>query len=224
MPQFRAKARAVEMLGKGQIADLSTAILELWKNGYDAYADRLEAFLFLSGHRDVQHPFVVIADDGKGMSRKDILEKWIVLGTDSKYRNDLDEKGEETLWKEPRVKMGEKGIGRLSVAYLGSPMLMLTRKKNEPLQAVFFHWSILENFNLYLEDVNIPMKSVDTPREFEEVFDSLRKELLENLATSRVGNDDPWKEQSKERDLIKSEIEQVKFPSFFGEQILLKFL
>lgn len=38
------------------------------------------------------------------MSRKDILEKWIVLGTDSKTRNEIDIKGEDTLWKEPRIK------------------------------------------------------------------------------------------------------------------------
>lgn len=43
MPQFRAKARAVDLLGKGQISDLPTAISELWKNGYDAYGDVLEA-------------------------------------------------------------------------------------------------------------------------------------------------------------------------------------
>ena len=34
--QFRTKARAVDLLGKGQIADLPTATTELWKNGYDA--------------------------------------------------------------------------------------------------------------------------------------------------------------------------------------------
>lgn len=31
MAQFRTKARAVELLGKGQIADFPTAISELWK-------------------------------------------------------------------------------------------------------------------------------------------------------------------------------------------------
>ena len=44
--QFRTKARAVDLLGKGQIADLPTAITELWKNGYDAYADNLSADLY----------------------------------------------------------------------------------------------------------------------------------------------------------------------------------
>ena len=35
---FRARARTIEHLGKGQIADCPTAVSELWKNAYDAYA------------------------------------------------------------------------------------------------------------------------------------------------------------------------------------------
>lgn len=52
MAQFRTKARAVELLGKGQIADLPTAISELWKNGYDAYADTLKCELYLPGYKN----------------------------------------------------------------------------------------------------------------------------------------------------------------------------
>lgn len=129
MPQFRAKARAVDLLGKGQISDLPTAISELWKNGYDAYGDALEAYIYLSGYENIKKPLFILQDDAKGMSRKDILEKWIVLGTDSKTRNEIDIKGEDTLWKEPRIKMGEKGIGRLSVAYLGSPYVDAHKKE-----------------------------------------------------------------------------------------------
>ena len=86
MAQFRAKARAIDLLGKGQIADLPTAITELWKNGYDAYGDSLEAHLYFPGYKDTKQPFLVISDDGIGMSEEDIKEKWIVLGTDSKTR------------------------------------------------------------------------------------------------------------------------------------------
>lgn len=58
MAQFRTKARAVELLGKGQIADLPTAISELWKNGYDAYADKLSCNLYLPFNvfRSVEQP------------------------------------------------------------------------------------------------------------------------------------------------------------------------
>lgn len=59
--QFRTKARAVDLLGKGQIADLPTAITELWKNGYDAYADTLTAELFLAGYKGLRTPVFMIA-------------------------------------------------------------------------------------------------------------------------------------------------------------------
>ena len=88
--QFRTKARAVDLLGKGQIADLPTAITELWKNGYDAYADTLTAEIFRKGYLGLEKDLFLLTDDGKGMSYKDILDKWLVLGTDSKSRAELE--------------------------------------------------------------------------------------------------------------------------------------
>jgi hypothetical protein len=108
MPQFRTKARAVDLLGKGQISDLPTAISELWKNGYDAYGDTLGAYLYLEGYSGLEKPLFVLSDDGIGMSSDDILDKWIVLGTDSKSRGGVDIKGDDTLNKPPRIKMGRK--------------------------------------------------------------------------------------------------------------------
>ena len=179
--QFRTKARAVDLLGKGQIADLPTAITELWKNGYDAYADNLSAEIFMSGYKGLESPLFVISDDGIGMTQSDILDKWLVLGIDSKSRSSqFDEEGEDTLWKKPRVKAGEKGIGRLSVAFLGSPMLMLTKKKNYPLQAMYFDWRVLENYNMFLDDVEIPVKSVNIS-DFRNSFEELKKLFLKNL-------------------------------------------
>ena len=92
MARFRTKARAIELLGKGQIADLPTAISELWKNGYDAYAGKLTCNLYLPGYKGNNFPFFTLTDDGSGMSEKDILEKWIVLGTDSKAPANLSKK------------------------------------------------------------------------------------------------------------------------------------
>lgn len=179
--QFRTKARAVDLLGKGQIADLPTAITELWKNGYDAYADNLKAELFKAGYNGLTKSYFTIFDDGKGMSSTDILDKWLVLGTDSKSRAETDVESEDTLWKRPRIKAGEKGIGRLSVAYLGNPMLMLTKKIGYPLQALFFDWRLLENYNLFLDDINIPLKSVDNLNTLSTVFADLKKEFLLNF-------------------------------------------
>lgn len=224
MAQFRAKARAVDLLGKGQIADLPTAISELWKNGYDAYGDELEAFLYMKGYMDYPDPVFVISDDGRGMSREDVLDKWFVLGTDSKTRGEPDKKGPETLNKEPRVKMGEKGIGRLAVAYLGPQMLMLTKKLNYPLEAVFFDWRILENYDLFLSDVNIPLKKIESISTFKETYEELKREFLGNFPVVKEGEKDPWKDQ---QDLKKSIIEDCKklvVPDYIVEDVVSNLL
>ena len=226
--QFRTKARAVDLLGKGQIADLPTAITELWKNGYDAYADNLTAEIFLSGYKGLTTPLFVISDDGTGMKQSDILDKWLVLGVDSKSRSSqADIEGEDTLWKKPRIKAGEKGIGRLSVAFLGSPMLMLTKKQGYPLQAMYFDWRVLENYNMFLDDVEIPVESTDVPS-FRHTFEILKKSFLKNV-------NDPGKHNSEEkilwesnqeslRNTILKSTENIIIPGFFEQEILNSFV
>lgn len=206
--QFRTKARAVDLLGKGQIADLPTAITELWKNGYDAYADNLTAEIFLPGFANLSKPMFLLTDDGKGMSQKDIFEKWLVLGTDSKSRAELENVQDvETLWKTPRIKAGEKGIGRLSVAFLGQPMLMFTKKIGSPIQLLFFDWRLLENFNLYLDDVNIPVESLEDSNSFQILFERLKETYLINFEKDKDFEGNPiWEENQIEKrdDIIKS--------------------
>lgn len=221
--QFRTKARAVDLLGKGQIADLPTAITELWKNGYDAYADKLKAEIYQKGYKGIMNPLFVITDDGKGMSRKDILEKWLVLGTDSKSRATLEEKeSEETLWKAARIKAGEKGIGRLSVAFLGNPMLMLTKKQGYPLQALFFDWRLLENYNLFLDDVDIPVENIDSINDFKDTFNKLKESFLKNFEKEDdVDGKLIWEESQLD---LKAEIElsvqNAKLSDFFIEKLI----
>ncbi|GAB1473402.1 sensor histidine kinase [Bacteroidota bacterium] len=205
--QFRTKARAVDLLGKGQIADLPTAITELWKNGYDAYADNLKAEIYLKGHKGLNRPLFVMSDDGKGMSRRDVLERWLVLGTDSKSRVEIEEnESEETLWKRPRIKAGEKGIGRLSVAFLGTPMLMLTKKIGHPLQAMYFDWRLLENYNLFLDDIIIPVTDISLYSDFTNSIEELKKDFLKNFENIEDSEGNPiWEESQIE---LKTEIEK----------------
>lgn len=221
--QFRTKARAVDLLGKGQIADLPTAITELWKNGYDAYADNLTAEIYLPGYKGLNNPLFVMTDDGKGMSRKDIFEKWLVLGTDSKSRATLEEKeSEETLWKAPRIKAGEKGIGRLSVAFLGNPMLMLTKKQGHPLQALFFDWRLLENYNLFLDDVDIPVENIDSINEFPSKFEKLKNGFFKNFEKENdIDGNLIWESyQTNLRNEIENSVNKCYLPEFLETKLL----
>ncbi|WP_420026944.1 hypothetical protein ACN9LS_16300 [Escherichia coli] len=47
MAKIRTKARALDMLGRQQIAGIPTALSELFKNAHDAYADNVEVDFFL---------------------------------------------------------------------------------------------------------------------------------------------------------------------------------
>jgi hypothetical protein len=221
--QFRTKARAVDLLGKGQIADLPTAITELWKNGYDAYADNLTAEIYLDTYKDIKIPLFVMTDDGKGMSRNDIFEKWLVLGTDSKSRATLEEKAsEETLWKKPRIKSGEKGIGRLSVAFLGNPMLMLSKKQGHSLQALFFDWRLLENYNLFLDDIEIPVEEIENRMDFSSKFEKLKSSFLNNFEKENdIDGNLIWEEnQSWLKSSINSSVENAEIPNFLSDKLL----
>ena len=55
---FQTRARTIDHLGREQIADCPTAISELWKNAYDAYARKVELHLF-----DGDIPVAALLDD-----------------------------------------------------------------------------------------------------------------------------------------------------------------
>ena len=46
MAQFKTRARALDLLGRQQIAGIPTAINELIKNAHDAYADNFDIAFF----------------------------------------------------------------------------------------------------------------------------------------------------------------------------------
>lgn len=160
MAKFRTKARALDMLGRQQIAGIPTAISELFKNAYDAYADHVEVDFYRSDR------LFVLRDDGLGMTREDFETRWLTLGTESK----IAEVGGVILpptdsTKRLRPIMGEKGIGRLAIGVIGSQVLILTRAKREnklhSLVAAFIHWGLFEIPGVDLEDIEIPIREFD---------------------------------------------------------------
>jgi len=181
MALFKARARALDMLGRQQIAGIPTAISELFKNAHDAYARRVEADLYRP------EKTFTLRDDGLGMTEEDFTERWLTLGTDSKLgakfgltAPPVDED------QETRPIMGEKGVGRLAIATLGPQVLILTRAKRDAelgdLVAAFISWQIFECPGLELSDVQVPLKSFKggtLPTKAQ--IDELVKESIENV-------------------------------------------
>ena len=78
---FRTRARTIDHLGRGQIADAPTAVSELWKNAWDAYATQVSLNIF-----EGDPVVAAVFDDGIGMSADDFVNKWLVIGTEFENR------------------------------------------------------------------------------------------------------------------------------------------
>lgn len=172
---FRTRARTIDHLGREQIADVPTAVSELWKNAYDAYARSVSLHLY-AGDR----PSAAIFDDGFGMAREDFLGRWLVVGTESKVSDDGVPPELRDGLKE-RPKQGQKGIGRLSVAAIGAAVLVVTKRKGSPFVAGLLDWRLFENPFLLLEDVTVPVVEFESTSDLASLAPRLREALLSNI-------------------------------------------
>ena len=129
------------MLGSELITDDEVAIFELVKNSFDARAKKVH--LYFDQDR------IVIADNGHGMSLKDIRNKWLFVAYSSKRdrnrkRNRSDFRDEVA---ERQHFAGSKGIGRFSSDRLGEIVVLQTRHKADvagPVHCVSVNWGLFD--------------------------------------------------------------------------------
>lgn len=177
---FQTRARTVDHLGREQIADCPTAISELWKNSFDAYARNVELNIY-----DGTHPVATIVDDGHGMTRAEFFERWLVVGTETKATlNQTPGKDRNGLKLRPR--QGQKGIGRLSCANLGPTLLLVSKRSRQPFVAALVDWRLFENPFINLSDIFLPVTEF---ADFHQVFDQL-PELIASLSENVTGGSD----------------------------------
>jgi signal transduction histidine kinase len=172
---FKTRARTVDHLGREQVADCPTAISELWKNAFDAYATDVALDLF-----DGKSPVAVVSDNGHGMNLEEFQDRWLVIGTESKATSDRvpirDRKG-----LQERVKQGQKGIGRLSCANLGPILMLISKRSDEEFVASLIDWRLFENPYLNLADIFFPTVEVSDLGHVFERLPSMIEELIQNI-------------------------------------------
>src|SRR5690554_3957904 len=160
MTQLRVRARAVDMLGRQQIAGIPTAIHELFKNAHDAYAERVEVDYFR------RNRVLLLRDDGYGMTRQDVENRWLTLGTES--RVNANKASAEVEWRGPknlpkRSIMGEKGIGRLAIAVIAPITILMTRASRpdglKELVVALVHWGLFEQPGLDISQIDVPVEN-----------------------------------------------------------------
>jgi len=189
MAKFKPRARSLDLLGRQQIAGVPTALNELFKNAYDAYADNVEVDFFRKSNQ------LLLRDDGIGMTLGDFENRWLTIGTESK----LDTKsGISKPTKDPskpiRPVMGEKGIGRLAIAAIGPQVLVLTRSRRGDMLGdyvlAFINWSMFELPGVDLDEIEIPVKTYQSIDDINEKnILSLVELLKENLVSLKEKTD-----------------------------------
>jgi len=132
--KFTISSELKNIIGRDLITDDFIAIFELVKNAYDAKAEKV-TLIFENTKEKSEKSKIIVIDNGYGMSRKDIDDKWLLVG----YSWKREQEGEpQTIQKDYRDKIGEerffagaKGIGRFSCDRLGSKLKLCTKTENE---------------------------------------------------------------------------------------------
>ncbi|WP_415712697.1 ATP-binding protein [Maridesulfovibrio sp.] len=157
MATFKTRARALDMLGRQQIAGIPTAISELFKNAHDAYADRVEVDYYRTDR------LFILRDDGLGMTKDEFLSRWLTLGTESKLLVKGADLPPVDHSKAKRTLLGEKGVGRLAIAIIGPQVLVLSRAIREDdlceTVAAFINWGLFECPGADLDQIEIPVRT-----------------------------------------------------------------
>lgn len=172
---FQTQARTVDHLGREQIADCPTAISELWKNSYDAYARHASLHIF-----DGAEPVASLFDDGHGMNYEEFVQRWLVVGTDSKFDKHASSKKDRNGLP-LRTKQGQKGIGRLSSANLGPLLLLVSKRRKDKFVAALIDWRIFENPYLLLSDIKLPVTEFENKSELFDLLPQLFDTLMQNV-------------------------------------------
>ncbi|MEK6658672.1 MAG: ATP-binding protein [Campylobacterota bacterium] len=145
---FLSHVNIKNIIGKELINDDNVAVMELVKNSYDAGAKEVTVeFRHLKADRKDHE--ILIVDNGKGMSKDDILYKWLNLAYSIKRVQNTQNN---------RLQAGNKGIGRFSCDRLGKKLDIYTKQQSKAYQ-LRINWEDFENITDYSIEINqIPMQ------------------------------------------------------------------
>ena len=153
---FKVSAGLKNIIGKELINDKFIAIFELVKNSYDAGADSVVIrFKKIYGN----NPQIYIIDNGKGMSKDDIINKWLFVAYSEKknvtYRDNV---------KIRRNYAGAKGVGRFSCDRLGEKVELFSKTtKDKKVNYVNINWNDFENTdNQEFQDITVNYDLVES--------------------------------------------------------------
>lgn len=133
---FKVSTGLKDLIGRELITNDFVAIFELVKNSFDAHA-KVAWIRF-------EENSIVISDNGKGMSREDILNKWLFVAYSAKREGTEDEDYRDKISERRRPYAGAKGVGRFSCDRLGKNLLLASQAAKQEVQIVDIDWTRYE--------------------------------------------------------------------------------
>lgn len=133
---FKVSTGLKDLIGRGLITDDFVAVFELVKNSFDAHAKAVRIIF--------DDDIITIADNGKGMSRIDILEKWLFVAYSAKRTGTEDDDYRDSVSDRTRLFAGAKGVGRFSCDRLGAELTLSSRSRGKKVQVLEVDWRLYE--------------------------------------------------------------------------------
>jgi len=149
--KIRPAGRHILTIGRDLIKDNQAAIIELVKNAYDADATNVDIYFEVSENNE--NIKIIIKDNGHGMTRDTVINKWLVPSTDDKLRRISSPNG--------RIMQGRKGVGRYAASILGQDILLKTIDTDGNQTEIYLEWTDFEKAT-YLDDVDILVATSQT--------------------------------------------------------------
>ncbi len=178
---FHSHVNIKNIIGKELINDDNVAVMELVKNSYDAGAKTVHVEFRNLKNENINNELFIV-DDGNGMSKEDILQKWLNLAYSIKRVQNTQNN---------RLQAGNKGIGRFSCDRLGKNLDIYT-KKDQKIYHLKINWEDFENHEDYSVEINqIPMKLREIS--LDEVFQETSYNLVSKGTIIKISNlRDKW--------------------------------
>ncbi|EKT4450654.1 ATP-binding protein [Pseudomonas putida] len=136
LEKFRISSYLKDVIGRDLVTNEFVAIFELVKNSFDAGAKCVDIEFSPDKHS------ITIMDDGHGMSRDDIREKWLFVAYSEKafvgaesYRDKIKPAGQFA---------GNKGIGRFACDTLGAELELYSMVEGGEISRLSIDWKKFE--------------------------------------------------------------------------------
>ncbi|MEA5404201.1 sensor histidine kinase [Arcicella sp. DC2W] len=199
---FDISTSVIKQLGEQLISDEVTAIMELIKNSYDAEADWVKIDIDVNNcltndfHFNDVKGYILLEDNGEGMSLSDISSRWLVISFSAKR----DQKESGTYNEGKRIPLGDKGLGRLSTQRIGKQIEIVTGVADEDIyHSLAYNWDDFDGTRK-LSDVKVVYRTFS------------KKVGLKGtkVAITSLNNPTVWKGEAF--DVFRSELSKMIFP------------